>query len=676
MKFEDSYSTIFKKLKEKLDTSEPLSKEIKCLYLLQSKMHLLSKFKELNNDKDLKIFKTQKKIISKTLKNYKIDEPEDEPVQVPERDFPVIPPWKKVFLFLISYFPILTWIREYKWEYFKGDLIAGITTGTLLVPQVMSYAIIAGLNPIYGLYATLITIPVYFPLGTGREFHCGPAAVTTVLTGSLLASFGVPNYIGDQQNPVYLANNLMLALSYGIVFIILGFFKLGFLASLASQPVISGFTSASATIILFTQIKYLLGIEIHAEEVVINLAEEYIKNIPKTHGLTLLFSICFMGVLIVFPMNKYLKKIPVTLVLIIISIIIMFSLDKAGYMVTNTHINGIKVIGQLPAGFPKPDISFIRNFDYSQIPTMVLSVVTMTIISFIQVLASIKYFSIKNNYKFDTNQELIAVGLSNILASLFYGMPASGSLSRTSVNAANGAKSTFASLISWIFVCCTLLFLTPILYYLPFCFLASMICVSVLHVIDIPLVIYTWKFNKLDSIIMVVTYLFTAFFGIQQGVIFGISASLIIFVYRMLTPNVYIYERIPGTNEYVEQREWTIPQEEILVITQRVDLCYLNTDIFYDKVFHFIMKYKIRVLIIDCRSFHQTDSKVLKVFEKINQNCHLNQIYLFLACCSEKLKNELIHQKFDKEQFFDGIHDAVNYSKEKKEYTKEMEIID
>ena len=478
---------------------------------------------------------------------------------------------------LKKYIPILSWLPSYKKAALSGDLSAGLTVGVMLIPQGIAYAMIAGLPPIYGLYTAMTPQVIYAIFGTSRQLSVGPTAMDSLIVAAGITSIATVGAAGTEN---YIAAAIMLAFLMGLMQLAFGIFKLGFLVNFLSKPVISGFTSAAAIIIGLNQLKHIFGIEIPRSNQAHSLLYDTGIAINSTNLITLCLGIG--TILTIIFLKKYLKKIPAALTVVILSILIVpfFHLD----------LYGVKIIGAIPTGLPSPSIpDFSQNYFKDLLPLAL----TLSLIAFMEAISQAKAIEDKHNdYKVDANQELIALGLSNIVGSIFKSYPSTGGFSRTAVNDQSGAKTGMSFIIAAGLVALTLLFLTPLFYYLPKAVLGGIIIVAVMGLINIKYPIKLWKYNKDDLIMLLGTFAVTLTIGIKEGIIVGVILSLGFLIFRSTRPHIAECARIEGTNYFknVERFDNTKGRKEVLILRFDGQLYFANTNYFKDQLNDMIAK--------------------------------------------------------------------------------------
>ena len=414
--------------------------------------------------------------------------------------------------------PILEWLPNYQSSRFNGDLIAGITVGIILIPQGIAYALIAGLPPIYGLYCALLPQIVYAIFGTSRQVAIGPVAMDSLIVATGVSTLAL---VGTDR---YISIAILLALLVGIIQFLMGVFKLGFLVSFLSKPVITGFTSAVALTIGLNQFRNLLGIDfIQSDQIQFLIVDIWLKitaiHIPTT-------SIGCIAMVIIILFRKINKKIPNALIVVILGILAM--------KYFGTIFQDVAIVKNIPVGLPSFSIPI---FDFQLIKQLMPIALTLVLVGYLELISIGKTLEVKQDeYRLRPNQELIALGLSNMVGSFFKAYPSSSSFSRSAINQESGATTGMAALISVVMVVFTLLFLTPYFYYLPNTVLAAIIIIAVFGLINFSEGFYLWRTNKIDFCLMLITFISTLTLGIEYGILIGVISSLTLISYRKIFP--------------------------------------------------------------------------------------------------------------------------------------------
>ena len=566
---------------------------------------------------------------------------------------------------LKQFFPILDWLPNYKKHWLKGDITAGLTVGVMLIPQGIAYAMIAGLPPIYGLYTAMIPQLVYAIFGTSRQLSVGPVALDSLIVASGIATLAE---IGSEH---FIELAILLAFTIGALQIIFGKLKFGFLVNFISRPVISGFTSAAALIIGFNQLKNLLGVSaIHRNNKIQYLLYDTFNNLKEVDFITLTIGIIAIVLLIL--LKRISNKIPGALLVVILGIIsvVWLKLDKYG----------VQIVGEIPKGLPS--FSFPK-FEKSTFIHLLPIALTLSFISFLEAISLAKAIEIKKKaYKVDANKELFALGMSNVLGSLFQAYPATGGLSRTAVNNDVGANTPLASIISGLIVGIILLFLTPVFYYLPKAVLAAIIIVSALGLIDFGVPKDLLKYSIKEFLILNVTLIVTATVGIKEGIAIGVFLSLIMLIYRSTKPHIAILGRVPETHFYrnVKRFEGLLEvKDEVLIIRFDAQIYFANIAYFKDKLEEYVLEKgnKLKLIIIDGESINSIDSSGIYMLKEVVNTYKTKNIEIAFTGMKGPVRDVLaksgIMDKITYENCYMDIQEAIDvfeYNKQNKEIEK------
>lgn len=510
----------------------------------------------------------------------------------------------------MRYLPILEWLPHYKKEYFKGDLAAGLTVGVLLIPQGMAYALIAGLPPVYGLYAALVPQVVYAVLGTSRQLAVGPVALDSLLVAAGLGSLSIS---GPEE---YILLAISLSFMVGLLQITMGFLQMGFVVAFLSKPVISGFTSAAAIIIGLSQIKYFLGINILQSNQIQKIVVATISSFNQINYYSLLLGIA--ALVLLHLLRKFYPKIPSVILVVLLSILFskFFKWEN----------QSIELVGSIPAGLPHFEIPQISAIRLSELFPIAL---TLSLVAYLEAISLGKAFEEKNKTQYlNPNQELIALGGSNLVGAFFQSYPITGGFSRTAVNDQAGAKSGVALLISALVVGCILLFLTPWFYYLPKTILAAIIIRAVSRLVDINYAAKLFRNHKEEFFILLFTFLATLFLGIKEGVLLGVLFSLLHLVYRTSKPHFAILGKIKDTPYFRNIKrfpEMAVVREDLLIIRFDGQLYFGNIQYFKTLVEEEIQKKQttIKGFVLNAEAIHYIDatatSQLITLFESLQQ---------------------------------------------------------
>lgn len=519
---------------------------------------------------------------------------------------------------LKQYFPILQWLPGYKKSYLSGDIGAGLTVGIMLIPQGMAYAMIAGLPPVFGLYASLIPQVVYAIMGTSRQLAVGPVAMDSLLVASGLGALALSGI--DE----YIAMAIFLALFMGLIQLGLGLLRMGFLVNFLSKPVISGFTSAAAIIIGLSQLKHLLGTEIEGSNQVQILLKNAFSTVSDTNFIAL--GIGIAAIVVITSIKNFNSRIPAALVVVGLGVLTIYFF--------NLNEQGVKIVGEVPSGLP----SFkVPSFELSRVAELLPIAMTLALIAFMEAISVAKAIEEKHtDYKVDSNQELIAIGTSNILGSFFQSYPTTGGFSRTAVNDQAGAKTGVAPMISALVVGLTLLFLTPIFYYLPNAVLAAIIMVAVFGLIDLNYPVELFKYRKDEFYLLLATFVITLTVGIKEGILLGVLISLLLLVYRTSRPHIAVLGRIKNTDYFkniARFPEDTETFKEILIIRFDAQLYFGNREYFKKELQNQLDEKGegVKYIILNAEAINYIDSSAVQMLRQIIQELKGNGIKLLVA---------------------------------------------
>ena len=509
-----------------------------------------------------------------------------------------------------TFIPILDWLPDYKSEYLKDDFIAGVTVAVLLIPQGMAYALIAGLPPIYGLYAALTPQIIYALLGTSRQLAVGPVAMDSLLVA---AGLGALSIVDSNQ---YIQMAILLALTIGAIQFLLGLLKMGFIVNFLSKPVISGFTSAAAIIICINQLKHILGISISQSNKIHIFTSALMQSETPINLHSLIIGI--VSIILLILIKGWSSKIPSALVVVVIGIC----------WVTFTHQiqPSVAIVGNIPDGLP--NFSF-PPLKWEIIKELIPISLTIALVAFMEAISISKSIQEKHKtYEINPNQELLALGASNMIGSFFQSYPTTGGFSRTAVNNEAGAKTGVAALISALIVAIILTFFTDWFYYLPKSVLGAIIIVAVIKLIDYKYAIRLYKIRKDEFLVLLFTFIATLFIGITEGILFGIIFSFLLLIYRTSKPHYAFLGRIGSTNYFKNIKRFpdeVVLRDDLIILRFDAQLFFGNIHFFKKLVFDALNKNprKVKGFIINARSMNYIDStaieQLIDIIEKIQE---------------------------------------------------------
>lgn len=552
-----------------------------------------------------------------------------------------------------KHIPILEWLPNYKKAFLKGDVIAGITVGIILIPQGIAYALIAGLPPIYGLYTALLPQIIYAIFGTARQVAIGPVAMDSLIVATGVTTLALA---GSES---YIAIAILLALVVGVIQFLMGVLRLGFIVNFLSKPVITGFTSAVALIIGLNQLSNLLGTNFIKSDQIHVLLADIFNKFPLINLNTTYIGLIACAIIVI--LRKINKKIPNALVVVILGILVLKWFNKS--------LIDVAIIKDIPSGLP----SFaIPELDIGQIKELLPIAITLVLVGYLETISIGKTLEAKQDiYRIDANQELIALGLGNIFGSLFKSYPATSSFSRSAINEDAGATTGMAAIISASLVVVTLLFLTPVFYYLPKTVLASIIIVSVIKLINLKEAKFLWKANVLDFWLLVATFFSTLSFGVEYGILLGVGLSLIVLIFRTSRPYVTELGKVPNSNFYrnVNRFNEVVIEEEILVFRFDAQLFYANANYFRDRLDEMVSKRgsNLKLIVLDAESINRLDSTGVEMLKERIKYYHKRNIQFYFAGVKGPVRDAMFRGEIldiiDINHFFMRANGAVIYYK-------------
>lgn len=448
--------------------------------------------------------------------------------------------------------PIVEWLRNYRRSDLGADVIAGLTTAVMLVPQAMGYALLAGLPPIHGLYASVAPILLYAILGTSRHLAVGPVAMDSILVA---ASVGAIAEVGTEQ---YVLIAAAVGMMVGVIQAGLGFLRAGFLVNFLSRPVVAGFTAAAALIIAASQFGNLLGVVLPRTHHVHRVVWEALQSVSRWSVPTLVIGL--LSIVALVSAKKRFPRFPAALGVVVAATLAVWLLGL--------DARGVAVVGEVPAGLPGFQIPRV---DTSILTGLIPAAATIALVSFMEAISVGRTFAQTHRYDIFPNRELIALGFANLAGGATGGYPVAGGFSRTAVNARAGARTQLAALVTCGVVVLTLLFLTGAFYYLPKAALSAIIVAAVASLIDINGAREVFRVKRTDFYLLLLTFVATLSLGIQWGILVGIGASVLLFLVRTTRPHFAVLGRVPQSQTYLNVARH--PHAETLpgIILVRID---------------------------------------------------------------------------------------------------------
>jgi len=538
--------------------------------------------------------------------------------------------------------------HDYIKKNLTGDLAAGVTTAVLLIPQAMAYAMLASLPPQIGLYASTVPLALYALTGSSRFLAIGPVAIISLLVASTLAELKAP-----PESATGIA--VLLALISGTTLTLLGIIRGGIVDNFLSHTVIKGFTGGAAITIALTQMGSLSGMPGVHGGTGLELIYYTFTQINHMHLPTLATGCGSLAALII--LRRISPEIPNALIVLALATALTYYL--------RLDSGGIAIVGTVPSGFPAPQIPPI---DISLMSSLIVPALIIALLGYVESISIARTLATRNREAVDSNRELIAIGLANMAGSFFQGCPVAGGFSRTAVNYQAGAKTRNASLFTALIVSCAILFLTPYLYYIPKASLSAVIIAAVLPLIDVKGAERLFKVQRKDGHVLVATFLLTLIWGVEQGILAGILASLGLFIWRSVTPHCAVLGRLEGHQEVYRNVERYDVTTWPHVVILRIDssLYFANANFFEHRVMELMShNEEARAIIIDGSGINDIDAPAEETLRNISDNLKARDCRLYFASLKGPVRDLLEKSGFVKllgtECFFMTITEALHH---------------
>jgi SulP family sulfate permease len=554
---------------------------------------------------------------------------------------------------IARFFPIIKDLLTYNQATLFSDLIAGLSIALIVIPQGLAYAMIAGLPPIYGLYAALIPQLIHGILGTSRHPAVGPVALDSLVVAIALGALSLSG-IGE-----VIAAAVFLATMVGVLQLTMGLLQMGVLANYLSRPVISGFTSAAAIIIGLSQVKHLLGLQIESSNQIQKMILSVVQNFNETHLITVAVGLSAMSLILI--TKKYLPKFPSALIVSVFGVLLIWS--------TRWDLHGVEIVGYIPAGLP--DIGLL-TVSPDLMRDMLPFALTLAVIGYVEIISITKELEEQEEkYSLKPNKELMALGTANLVGSFFQSYPVSASFSRSAVKFQAGAKTGMTAVFSALIVGLTLLFFTSLFFYLPIAILAGIIMVAVIRLINVRYAIDLYKTRRDEFFLLLMTCLLTLFVGISEGILIGALLSLLLMVIRTSKPHYAVLAKVSGTNYYKNVTRFetdTKINDDILIIRFDAQLFFGNRDYFRKIVYEEMEKKpNLKGLILVARGITYIDSSGLSTLSAMIKSFQQEGILFMVAGAIGPARDVLQQSKLtdliQEKNMFAKTADAVNYFK-------------
>ena len=554
---------------------------------------------------------------------------------------------------ITRFIPICKDLLTYKRSTLFSDFISGLSIAVIVIPQGLAYAMIAGLPPIYGLYAALIPQFIHGIMGTSRHPAVGPVALDSLVVAIALGALSLS---GVEQT---INAAIFLAAIVGVLQILMGMLRMGVLANYLSRPVISGFTSAAAIIIGLSQVKHILGLHIESSNQIQKTLISIVQNLNETNLITLLVGLAVMSLILV--TKKHLPKFPSALLVSIFGVLLIW--------ITRWDLQGVEIVGHIPAGLPEIGLAYLPP---DLIREMLPFALALAVIGYVEIISITKELEEKEEkYSLKPNKELMALGAANLVGSFFQSYPVSASFSRSAVKFQSGAKTGMAAIISALIVGLTLLFFTSLFFYLPIAVLAGIIMVAVVRLINIQYAIDLYHTRRDEFFVLLITCLLTLFVGITEGILIGALLSLLLMVIRTSKPHYAVLARVSGTNYYKNISRFetdTEVDDDVLIIRFDAQLFFGNREYFRKIITEeAIKKPNLKGFILVARGITYIDSSGLSTLSAMVKWFQEKGILFMVAGAIGPARDVLRQSKLtdliQEKNMFAKTADAVDYYK-------------
>ncbi|KAJ4709730.1 Sulfate transporter 3.3 like [Melia azedarach] len=555
----------------------------------------------------------------------------------PLRQFKGQPLRKKWILAAQYIFPILEWGPNYSLKLFKSDVISGLTIASLAIPQGISYAKLASLPPIVGLYSSFVPPLVYAVLGSSRDLAVGPVSIASLILGSMLRQ-----EVSPTQDPVLFLQLAFTATFFaGLFQASLGFLRLGFIIDFLSKATLIGFMAGAAIIVSLQQLKSLLGITHFTKQMgLVPVMSSVFHNTKEWSWQTILMGFCFL-VFLLLTRHVGMKRPKLfwvsagaPLASVIISTLLVFAF-KAQH-------HGISVIGKLEEGLNPPSWNMLK-FHGSHMGLVMKTGLITGIISLTEGIAVGRTFAALKNYQVDGNKEMIAIGLMNMVGSSTSCYITTGAFSRSAVNHNAGAKTAVSNVIMSVTVMVTLLFLMPLFQYTPNVVLGAIIVTAVVGLIDIPAAYQIWKVDKFDFLVLLCAFVGVIFISVQDGLAIAVGISIFKILLQITRPKTVMLGNIPGTDIYRDHHHYkdTMKIPGFLILSVEAPINFANTTYLNERISRWIEEYEseedlkkqssLRYVILEMSAVSAIDTSGVAFFKDLRKAMEKKDVELVLV---------------------------------------------
>ncbi len=548
------------------------------------------------------------------------------------------------------------WLRDYRQSFLKADLTAALLVAVMLIPQSMAYAMLAGLPPVYGLYASTLPLVAYSLLGSSRHLAVGPVAILSLLVAAACSPLAVPGTVE------YLQLVTLLTLMVGVFQFVLGVLRVGFLVNFVSRAVVSGFISAGAIIIGLSQARHLLGVDLASRHSTVELLVELAARLGETNLPTALLGLGAVGVLAV--MKRKCPRFPAALVVVAGSTALVYLLRLDRY--------GISIVGEVPGGLPGWSSPVI---EWGMATRLFPAAMVILFVGYMESVAVSQWVASREKYRISPNREFLGLGAANIVAALFSGYAVTGGFSRTAVNHQAGAKSPLAAVATALLLLAVLIFFTPLFYYLPQTVLAAIIIVAVSGLIDVKSAMALFRVKKADGWTLLATFSATLLIGAEQGILVGVGFSLLLFIARSAYPRTSVLGYVEEKGGYRDLQHYPQAVTHPGVVIMRVDasLYFANARFVEDHVREELNdKPEVKWLIFDMSGVNDIDGEAIATLGRLLDDFAPRRVGFAFASVKAQVRDVI--SRADWSRYRENIFEYPNLEQAMREIKRSMRI--
>jgi len=567
------------------------------------------------------------------------------------------------------------WLKGYSAGVFSEDLVAAIIVTILLVPQALAYALLAGLPPKAGIYASIFPLAVYALLGSSRQLSVGPTAVVSLMTAAAIAT------IPEGQRLVSAA---ALALMTGGFMLVFGLLKSGFIMNFVSRPVVSAYITGAGLLIIISQLRHVFGVEAGGQTA-LDLLRSLLANLSDRKAVAI-----FVGggsILALWSVKKYLayglykvgvKPTHARLGARIAPIFVVFISIALSAGLNLSEKYGLRVVGDIPSGLPSFSIPALSLAAYE---ALIIPALIIAVVAFVDSMTIAQTLAARSRSRVDANKELLGLGISNFFAGMTAGYPVNGSLSRSAVNFSAGAQTPIAGVLAASFMAVTALLLTPYLTELPLATLAALIIVACFSMMEFDNIWRTWVYSRTDGLTAVATFLSVLLLGVQWGVLVGVVLAMALHIRATLKPHMARVGRFPGTEHYRDAERFNV-ETDPEVVTLRIDesLYYANARYLEDKVARLLIEHtEMTDLILMCPAVNKIDASALSSLHEINKRLMSANVKLHISELHSHVRERLHRSNFIDElsgRIFLSQHEAIEALRPEPDWSQFSDHID